>query len=70
MKVSYNSNKLLIQFILLSSFLSCKKEVANEIKPLEISIIEVLQQDVRLESEYTGQTFGNQIFKLTLVLMV
>ena len=38
--------------------LSCKKETAPEMKPLEISITEVLQQDVRLESEYTGQTFG------------
>jgi membrane fusion protein (multidrug efflux system) len=58
MKVSYNSSKLLIQFILLTCFLSCKKEIAPEAKPLEIGIIEVLQQDVRLESEYTGQTFG------------
>jgi membrane fusion protein (multidrug efflux system) len=37
---------------------SCKKEVAPEVKPLEISIVKVLQQDVRLESEFTGQTFG------------
>lgn len=58
MKVSFNSNKLLIQFILLTFLVSCKKEVAPEAKPLEITIIEVLQQDVRLESEYTGQTFG------------
>jgi membrane fusion protein (multidrug efflux system) len=58
MKVSNNSSKLLIQFFLLTSFLSCKKEIAPEAKPLEIGIIEVLQQDVRLESEYTGQTFG------------
>jgi membrane fusion protein (multidrug efflux system) len=58
MKVSFNSNKLIIQFIVLTSLFSCKKEVAPEAKPLEIGIIEVLQQDVRLESEYTGQTFG------------
>ncbi len=58
MKVSFNSNKLLIQFILLTFLVSCKKDVAPEAKPLEITIIEVLQQDVRLESEYTGQTFG------------
>jgi membrane fusion protein (multidrug efflux system) len=37
---------------------SCKKEAAPEMKPLEISVAEVQQQDVRLESEYTGQTFG------------
>lgn len=58
MKVSFNSIKLIIQVILLTSLLSCKKEVTPEAKPLEIGIIEVLQQDVRLESEYTGQTFG------------
>lgn len=58
MKVSFNSNKLLIQFILLTILVSCKKEVAPVSKPLEITVIEVLQQDVRLESEYTGQTFG------------
>lgn len=39
-------------------FFSCKKEVAPEAKPLEISVVKVLQQDVRLESEFTGQTFG------------
>ena len=37
---------------------SCKKEVAPAMNPLEISVTEVLQQDVRLESEFTGQTFG------------
>jgi membrane fusion protein (multidrug efflux system) len=37
---------------------SCKKEAAPEMKPLEIAVTEVLQQDVRLESEFTGQTFG------------
>ncbi len=49
-------------FLLLSGlaicFISCKKEEAPEAKPLEISVMNVLQQDVRLESEYTGQTFG------------
>jgi membrane fusion protein (multidrug efflux system) len=39
-------------------YTSCKKEVAPEAKPLEISVVKVLQQDVRLESEFTGQTFG------------
>ncbi|PWA11648.1 efflux RND transporter periplasmic adaptor subunit [Flavobacterium laiguense] len=39
-------------------WISCKKEVAPEAKPLEISVVKVLQQDVRLESEFTGQTFG------------
>jgi membrane fusion protein (multidrug efflux system) len=51
--------KILFFVIVLSSFYtSCKKEVAPEAKPLEISVVKVLQQDVRLESEFTGQTFG------------
>ncbi|HKO78143.1 MAG TPA: efflux RND transporter periplasmic adaptor subunit [Flavobacterium sp.] len=51
--------KILFFVIVLSSFYtSCKKEVAPEVKPLEISVVKVLQQDVRLESEFTGQTFG------------
>lgn len=37
---------------------SCKKETPPSPKPLEISVTTVLQQDVKLESEYTGQTFG------------
>jgi membrane fusion protein, multidrug efflux system len=37
---------------------SCKKEMASAAKPLEISVTPVLQQDVRIESEYSGQTFG------------
>lgn len=51
--------KILFFVIVLCSFYtSCKKEVAPEAKPLEISVVKVLQQDVRLESEFTGQTFG------------
>jgi membrane fusion protein (multidrug efflux system) len=51
--------KILFFVIAFSALLiSCKKEVAPEAKPLEISVIKVLQQDVRLESEFTGQTFG------------
>lgn len=46
----------LITFLALST--SCKKEAAPTAKPLEISVVKVIQQDVRLESEYTGQTFG------------
>jgi len=38
--------------------ISCKKEAAPNAKPLEISVVKVLQQDVRLESEFTGQTLG------------
>lgn len=56
--VKYIIRKSIILCVLLTVLISCKKEVAPDIKPLEISVIEVLQQDVRLESEYTGQTFG------------
>jgi len=45
----------LLSIMILSS---CKKEVAPEMKPLEIAVTEVLQQEVRLESEYSGQTYG------------
>ncbi|WP_281322952.1 efflux RND transporter periplasmic adaptor subunit [Flavobacterium aestivum] len=51
--------KILLFILVIPPFLfSCKKEIAPEAKPLEISIVKVLQQDVRLESEFTGQTFG------------
>ncbi|OXA79395.1 membrane fusion protein, multidrug efflux system [Flavobacterium aquidurense] len=43
---------------LLFLLLSCKKETPPAPKPLEIPIVQVLQQDVNLESEFTGQTFG------------
>jgi membrane fusion protein (multidrug efflux system) len=36
---------------------SCNKQV-SETKPVEVSVIGVLQQDVNLESEFTGQTYG------------
>lgn len=49
---------LFVQVLFVSLLISCKKEVAPEAKPLEISVAKVLQQDVRLESEFTGQTFG------------
>ena len=41
---------LFILLLLSTVFTSCKKEEVKEIKPLEVSVIEVLQQDVRLES--------------------
>lgn len=49
---------LFAQVLLVSLLISCKKEVAQAAKPLEIPVVEVLQQDVRIESEFTGQTFG------------
>lgn len=58
MKVSNTTTKLFLLTVSLTFLNSCKKEVSPEAIPLEIAVIEVLQQDVRLESEYTGQTFG------------
>ena len=53
--------KIKMLFFIIASltfWTSCKKEVAPDVKPLEISVVKVLQQDVRIESEFTGQTFG------------
>ncbi len=51
--------KILLFITVLSSlYISCKKEAPPQPKPLEIPIVQVLQQDVNLESEFTGQTFG------------
>lgn len=53
-------NKNYFTSIILLIFLlpSCKKEATPEAKPLEVSVTEVVQEDVNLESEFTGQTFG------------
>ena len=50
MKQTYFLSAMLSIFILSS----CKKEAAPEMKPLEIAVTQVLEQDVRLESEFTG----------------
>ncbi len=47
---------LTVSFLLL--LLACGKEETPAGKPLEVPVTSVLQQDVRLESEYTGQTYG------------
>lgn len=53
-------------FVMASSalWISCKKEVAPAPKPLEIPVAQVLQEDVRLESGFTGQTFGQSDIQL------
>ena len=53
-----NKIYFLLAILLIFMMPSCKKEAAPAAMPLEISVTEVLQQDVRLESEFTGQTFG------------
>lgn len=39
-------------------FSSCSEKEVKKIPPLEIPVVDVQQQDVFLESEFTGQTFG------------
>ncbi len=48
---------LLLLPIMLLTF-SCGKKAAPVAAPLEVPVTSVVQQDVRLESEYTGQTYG------------
>jgi len=48
---------LLLPVVLL--LLSCGgKKAAPQTAPLEVPVVKVVQQDTRLESEYTGQTYG------------
>lgn len=54
MKKTYFLSTLVLFFLLFS----CKKDGAQQMPPLTIAVTDVLQQDVRLESEYTGQTYG------------
>jgi len=58
-------NKILFFALGFSTLLvSCKKEVPPAPKPLEISVVQVAQQDVKLESGFTGQTFGQSDIQL------
>jgi membrane fusion protein, multidrug efflux system len=46
-------------FIVTLAFLSCKgKKEIQTTAPLEVPVVQVMQQNVGLESEYTGQTYG------------
>ncbi len=56
MKKPFTTLLALPVFLLL---FSCEgKKAAPVAAPLEVSVVQVLQQDTRLESEYTGQTYG------------
>jgi membrane fusion protein (multidrug efflux system) len=61
MKTTHMKNAFLISLILITAlvFSSCKgrKEVPAVV-PLEVNVVKVMQQNVALESEYTGQTYG------------
>ena len=46
---------ILIAFVLPS----CKEKKEVAVAPLEVPVVQVIQQDVALESEYTGQTYGD-----------
>lgn len=49
----------MLALLLIVMFFSCGGEkTAPPAKPLDVSITNVVQQDVRLESEYIGQTYG------------
>lgn len=50
---------LLLAFTVLAVLLSCgKKKTAPAGMALEVPVATVIQQDVNIESEYTGETFG------------
>jgi membrane fusion protein (multidrug efflux system) len=51
------TTKILYLPLLLGLF-SCGNKQAAPVAALEVQVAEVVRQDVRLESEYTGQTFG------------
>ncbi len=61
MKTTVMKNLCLAFLIVIAAlgFSSCKgkKEVQAAV-PLEVPVVQVMQQDVALESEYTGQTYG------------
>lgn len=51
-------------FILPFAFFSCSETAVPKALVLEVPIIQVLNQDVMLEAEYTGQTFGASDIKV------
>ena len=53
-------NRIYFLSTILSLFLvfSCKDEVQPVTKPLEVMVTPVIQEDVNLESTFTGQTYG------------
>ena len=53
---------ILTAALLFGSGCNEKKEAPKELV-LEVPVVQVLQQDVPLVSEFTGQTLANQIFK-------
>ncbi len=60
MKITNMKNVYLLSLLLAAGlfFTSCKEKEAPAPVQLEVPVVEVIQQDVALESEYTGQTYG------------
>lgn len=56
MKKLYLSGLLFLIALLLPS---CKEKKEAAVLPIEVPVVQVIQQDVALESEYTGQTYGD-----------
>jgi len=54
-----NAFKASLLFALILLILSCKKKEAQAPVKLEVPVVQVMQQNVNLESEYTGQTYGD-----------
>lgn len=49
---------LLSALIVTLFFQACKEKQVQQAVPLEVMVTKVLQQDVSIQSEYTGQTYG------------
>jgi len=61
MKAKHMKNVCFTSLILIVAlvFSSCKgKKEVQAAAPLEVPVVKVMQQDIALESEYTGQTYG------------
>jgi membrane fusion protein (multidrug efflux system) len=60
MKITNMKNVYLLSLLLAAGLIitSCKEKEAPAAVQLEVPVVEVIQQDVALESEYTGQTYG------------
>jgi membrane fusion protein, multidrug efflux system len=48
-----------LPFLIALLLLSCKEKKQEAVLPMEVPVVQVMQQDVALESEYTGQTYGD-----------
>jgi len=62
MKATHMKNVSFTSLILIAAFVfsSCKgKKEVQVVAPLEVPVVQVMQQNVELESEYTGQTYGD-----------